>query len=77
MGEGLHEQHPLRASARNSFLRDKVEAEELVRKIAERSRKTVVTVLRTASILGPTVESHLTRYFSRSVVPTSERMTTS
>ncbi len=65
----LTEDHPLRAGGRSPFLGDKMEVEHLVRKLSGGSKKTIVTVLRTASLLGPTVRNYLTRYLSRRVAP--------
>lgn len=66
----LTEDHPLRGNPRSRFVRDKVEAEREVARFAEKHRNVVVTVLRTCSIVGPTVRNYVTRYFSRRVVPT-------
>ncbi len=66
----LGEHQALRATRREPFFRDKIEAEAEAARFAERSEGAVVTVLRTAPILGPTVKSFLTRYLSRRVVPT-------
>lgn len=69
----LTERHPLRATmmgrGAEGWFADKIEAEAEVARFAERSRDAVVTVLRTAPILGPTVTSFLTRFLSRRVVP--------
>ena len=66
----LTEKHPLRAPAREPFFRDKIEAEEQARRLTERSPGAVVTVLRMAPLLGPTVQNAFTRYLARRVVPT-------
>ncbi len=66
----LSEKHPLRAPTSEPFFADKIDAEEQVHKLAQRSPEMVVTVLRTAPILGPTVNNTLTRYLARRVVPT-------
>jgi UDP-glucose 4-epimerase len=66
----LSEKHALRAPKGEPFFADKVEAEEQARKYAQRSPGSVVTILRTAPILGPTVNNYLTRYLARKVVPT-------
>jgi UDP-glucose 4-epimerase len=66
----LAERHPLRAPAREPFFRDKIEAEAQAQKFGQRSPGAVVTVLRTAPILGPTVHNYLTRYLARKLVPT-------
>jgi UDP-glucose 4-epimerase len=51
-------------------VRDKVDAERQVARFAEKHPETLVTVLRTCSIVGPRVHNYVTRYFSRRVVPT-------
>jgi UDP-glucose 4-epimerase len=66
----LGEHHPLRASKREPFFADKVEAEEEAMRFVERSEGAVATVLRTAPILGPTVTNYVTRYLSGGVVLT-------
>jgi UDP-glucose 4-epimerase len=65
----LTEKHPLRAPATEPWFADKIEAENEVARFAERTQEAVVTVLRTAPILGPTVHNFLTRYLARRVVP--------
>lgn len=66
----LTESHPLRGNPASRFLRDKIEAEEVVARFAQQMPGTLVTVLRLAPILGPTVHNYLTRYLGRRVVPT-------
>ena len=66
----LTEQHPLRGHAESRFLADKIEAEQVVARFARQMPGTVVTTLRVAPILGPTVHNYLTRYLGRRVVPT-------
>ena len=66
----LTEKHPLRAPKSEPFFADKIEAEEQARKLAQRSPGVVVTILRMAPILGPTVHNAFTRYLTRKVVPT-------
>ncbi len=66
----LTERHPLRAPATEPFFADKLDAEAEVIRFADRAPGTVVTVLRTAPILGPTVHNFVTRYLARRVVPT-------
>ena len=66
----LTEKHPLRAPRSEPFFTDKIEAEEQARKFAQRSPGAVVSILRTAPILGPTVRNAFTRYLARKVVPT-------
>jgi len=66
----LAETHPLRGNTRSRFLSDKIEAESAVARFATQMPGTVVTVLRLAPILGPTVNNYLTRYLGRRYVPT-------
>jgi UDP-glucose 4-epimerase len=66
----LAEHHPLRAPRDEAFFADKIQAEAEAARFAERNPDAVVTVLRTAPILGPTVHNYLTRYLARRVVPT-------
>jgi UDP-glucose 4-epimerase len=66
----LTEKHPLRASVAEPFFADKLEAEAEIARFAQKASGTVVTVLRTAPILGPTIHSYITRYLSRKMVPT-------
>ena len=66
----LSEQRPLRADVHEPFFADKIEAEGEANKFAQRSPGSVVTVLRTAPILGPTVRNYVTRYLARRLVPT-------
>jgi len=66
----LTETHPLRARKSEPFLADKIEAERDVLGYADAEKGRIVTVLRTAHVLGPTVQSYITRYLSRRIVPT-------
>jgi UDP-glucose 4-epimerase len=66
----LSEGHALRASVHEPFFADKIEAEGEAFRFAQRMPGSVVTVLRTAPILGPTVDNYITRYLSRKLVPT-------
>jgi UDP-glucose 4-epimerase len=66
----LTENHPLRATRNEPYFADKIEAEELARKLTQRSPGTVVTIVRTAPLLGPNVRNVLTRYLARKLVPT-------
>jgi len=43
--------------------------EEQVKKYRERNPRTDITVLRTCSILGPSVKNYVSRYFSRRFAP--------
>jgi UDP-glucose 4-epimerase len=66
----LTERHALRAPTNEPFFADKIEAEAEVARFGQRVPGAVVTVLRTAPILGPTIHNYVTRYLSRRVVPT-------
>ena len=66
----LTERHPLRAGRNEQFFRDKIEAEEEAEKFGQRAQGSMVTILRTAPILGPTVQNYVTRYLSQKLVPT-------
>jgi UDP-glucose 4-epimerase len=65
----LSEDHPLRARSA-PFFRDKIEAEEEALRFGAPGRGRSVTILRTAPIVGPSVDNYLTRYLSHRVVPT-------
>jgi UDP-glucose 4-epimerase len=66
----LTEKHPLRAASDEAFFADKMDAEEQARKLGQRAPGVAVTILRTAPILGPTVDNAITRYLSGRWVPT-------
>ncbi|WP_394820957.1 NAD-dependent epimerase/dehydratase family protein [Pendulispora albinea] len=66
----LSERHPLRADRHEPFFSDKVEAEAEASKFARRAPGSVVTILRMAPILGPTVHNYMTRYLAHRMVPT-------
>jgi UDP-glucose 4-epimerase len=65
----LSESHELRATRKSRFLRDKIDADLQAQALAARSPETIVTILRTAPVLGPTARNFMTSYLSRSVVP--------
>jgi UDP-glucose 4-epimerase len=66
----LTESHPLRARRAEPFFADKIAAESDILHYADGGRARVVTVLRTAPILGPTVRGYLGKYLGRHLVPT-------
>lgn len=66
----LTERHPLRGLSGSRFLADRIEAERETARFAEQDPKRVVTVLRLAPMLGPTVQNYVTRWLSRRLVPT-------
>ena len=66
----LTERHPLRADTDEPFFADKIAAEREVLAWGAKSKGSVVTILRTAPIVGPTVHNYVTRYFAQRVVMT-------
>ncbi len=66
----LSEAHPLRGLRGVPFLADKIDAERQVEQYARDVPSACVTVLRFAPVLGPTIESYVTRWLSRKRVPT-------
>ncbi|MEZ4308270.1 MAG: NAD-dependent epimerase/dehydratase family protein [Polyangiaceae bacterium] len=66
----LDERHPLRADLQEPFFADKIAAEREANAFAQKAKGTTVTILRTAPILGPTVQNYVTRYLTQRVVPT-------
>jgi UDP-glucose 4-epimerase len=65
----LSERHPLRAPLEEPFFADKIEAEAEANRFARRTGN-IVTILRTAPVVGPTVKNYLSNYLARRVVPT-------
>jgi UDP-glucose 4-epimerase len=55
---------------RSGFAKDSVEVESYVRGFARRRPDVQVTTLRCANLIGPTIQTTLTRYFELPVVPT-------
>lgn len=66
----LDERKPLCASASEAFFRDKMQAERDVLEFGQPGRGRLVTILRTAPIVGPHIDNLVTSYFSQSLVPT-------
>jgi UDP-glucose 4-epimerase len=66
----LSERHPLRADPDEPFFADKMAAEREVLSFAAKAKGTVVTILRTAPIVGPTVNNYITRYLAERIVIT-------
>jgi UDP-glucose 4-epimerase len=66
----LAEKHALRARGTDPFFQDKLAVEEQLLRFRQPGQGRVVTVLRTAPILGPTVDNFLSRYLRLSRVPT-------
>ncbi len=59
-----------RRMPRSGFGKDSVEVEGYVRGFARRRPDVTVTMLRCANLMGPRIETSLTRYFSLPVIPT-------
>jgi len=66
----LKDDEAMRGLPGSRFFSDKLEAERLARRFEAENPATVVTVLRTAAILGKRVDNFVSRYFSHAVVPT-------
>jgi UDP-glucose 4-epimerase len=66
----LTEDHTLDGNKNYRYIRDRIEVENLAKRFRESHSGTVVTVLRLATILGPTVRNLATQYFNRLFVPT-------
>lgn len=66
----LTEDHELRGVPGSHFFDDKVDVERQVQRFAERHGDCCVTVLRMATILGPSIDNYVVRWLSRRVVPT-------
>jgi UDP-glucose 4-epimerase len=65
----LTEDHPLRARRDEPFFADRIEAEAEALRFARPGKGRVVTLLRTAPMIGPTVHNTLTRTLRRRLVP--------
>jgi UDP-glucose 4-epimerase len=65
----IGEDAEMRAKPTAPFIEDKISAERQVRRFAHENPDTVVTVLRAAPTLGPTVQNYVTRFFVRPVAP--------
>lgn len=66
----LTEDRPLRGLHGAHYVADKIDVEEQTKKFAEEHPSACVTVLRMATVLGPTVRNYVARWLSRRVVPT-------
>lgn len=66
----LTENHPARGGALSAFLKDKVEVEEQYLKFGKENPKSCVTILRPATILGPTVNNFKTNFLQHPILPT-------
>lgn len=66
----LTEEHPLRGGYKSRFLRDRIEAESQAMKFARKNPETIVTVLRSCTILGPRIRNYKTNWFQSPVIAT-------
>ncbi|GAA3020435.1 NAD-dependent epimerase/dehydratase family protein [Actinokineospora globicatena] len=66
----LTEDDPPRELSSSGYAKDAVEVEGYVRAFARRRQDVDVTVLRLTNIVGPSIDTVLTRYFALPVVPT-------
>jgi UDP-glucose 4-epimerase len=66
----LDERKPLCADTSEAYFRDKLQAERDVLEFGQPGRGRVVTILRTAPIVGPHIDNYLTRYFRQPLVLT-------
>jgi UDP-glucose 4-epimerase len=66
----LEERKPLCAPISEAFFRDKMHAERDALEFGQPGKGRVVTILRTAPIVGPRIDNFATRYFRQPMVPT-------
>lgn len=66
----LTEDMPPKGHLQSRFLADKIDAEKQAIKYQKKHPESVVTILRHATILGPTIDSFKTRYLRRAAVMT-------
>ena len=66
----LTEDQAPRGGLKSRFLADKIDAERQYLKYSRKYPDSVMTILRPATILGPTIQSYKTRYLQRALVPT-------
>ena len=65
----ITENYERRSQPLSRHIRDKIEAERQTHRFAQENPARVVTVLRLAHTLGPTINNQLTRFFSRPACP--------
>ena len=66
----LLEDMPLKGSRSLQMIRDRIEAEEQVYSFQKKNPDVQVTVLRTCTILGPTIRNFITKYLDMPVIMT-------
>jgi UDP-glucose 4-epimerase len=65
----LSEKHGLRANGGEAFFQDKLAVEEQLLRFRQPGQGRIVTVLRTAPIVGPSIDNFVTRYLRQARVP--------
>lgn len=65
----LGEDDELKGQISSSYVNDKVRAEKQVQRFSVENPDTLVTVLRAAPTIGPTIQNFVTRFFSRPAAP--------
>lgn len=63
----LSEEHPLRGGVQSSYIRDRIDVENQMKKYQQHHPECILTVLRPCSILGPNIHNFATRYLSRKI----------
>lgn len=66
----LSEDHPRRGGRTSPFIRDKIEVEDQFWQYSQLKPGRMTTILRMATLLGPTVENFKTHYLQMSIIPT-------
>lgn len=66
----LTEDMPPKGNLQDKLIADKVDAEKQALKYQQKHPKSVVTIIRPCTILGPTIDTYKTRYLRRPVVTT-------
>lgn len=64
------DRHPPQGARQSQFLADKIDAEKQALKYAKKYPDRIVTILRPANILGPTIQSYKTNYLRRPFITT-------
>jgi UDP-glucose 4-epimerase len=65
----LNENHPLKGSLQTGYIRDMVEIEAFCNGFRRQAPEVMLTVMRFPSIVGPTVDSPMTRFLKAPVAP--------
>jgi UDP-glucose 4-epimerase len=66
----LTEDMATRGQRQSRYLKDIVDAENQAHKFQKKNPKSILTIIRPCTILGPTIQSYKTKYFSRPVIVT-------